>query len=130
MPAPPPESEPAMVTAIGVMQCVRARGRGALARIRHQRRALRQRGIDDGAQSRAAAVGSGASDSAEITETPSAPAAITCAALSRGDAGDGAHRKIADAMAEHVAISRRPSSPIGGRGLFFETVANTPPMPT
>ena len=43
---------------------------------------LRQRGVDDAQQCRAAAArGSGASDSAEITATPSAPASITGAAL-------------------------------------------------
>ena len=65
MPAPPLESEPAMVTAIG--------GHRALAPPAPRRRRARS--------SRAAALGSGASDSAEITATPSAPAAMTSAAL-------------------------------------------------
>ena len=84
MPAPPLESEPAMVTAIAVM--ARVLRFGALARIRHDRRAFQERSVDDARSSRAAAVGSGASDSAEITETPSTPAMIVAAALSFVDA--------------------------------------------
>ena len=65
MPAPPPESEPAMVSAIGG----------------HRRPRSASAASTTARNSRAAACGSGASDSAEITDTPSAPAPITAAAL-------------------------------------------------
>ena len=80
MPAPPPESEPAMVSAIGNA---------------HHVPRFASIGVDDIEQARArAAAGSGASDSAEMTATPSAPAAITSAALLGVDAGDAAHRQV------------------------------------
>ena len=65
MPAPPLESEPAMVSAIA---------RHAAPRCASARSTMPR-------SSCAAAFGSGASDRAEITATPSAPAAITSAAL-------------------------------------------------
>ena len=76
---------------------------GAAARIRAgdgERRSrswprpLRQRGVDDARAGRARpAPGRCASDSAEITATPSAPAAITARGVAGIDAGDGADRE-------------------------------------
>ena len=75
MPAPPLESEPAMVTAIGVFM---PRPAGVNARSTLAR------------SSRAAFAGSGASDNAEITAMPSAPAAINLRRVAAIDPGNGA----------------------------------------
>ena len=79
---------------------------------------------------RAAAFGSAAMDKAEITATPSAPAAMVSAALlssipAMAPTGiSGARLRIA------AAIARKPSAPIGGSGLSFDMVSYTPPMQT
>ena len=79
--------------------------------------------------SRAAACGSGASDSAEITATPSAPAAIVAAAL---DASMPAMAQIGKLRRRGGETPRRSArdrpAPIGGLGLSFDVVANTPPI--
>src|SRR5581483_435219 len=78
----------------------------------------------------AACPGSGAKDKAEITAMPSAPAAITSAALvsaipAIAQMGNpGARPRTAAAM------DFSPSRPMGGSGLSLETVAKTPPMAT
>ena len=98
-----------MVTAIGGHRRVRSRQRAR----RRPPRAARAR----------PRAGSAASDSAEITATPSAPAAITSAGVVGVDAGDGADRKARRSRARIAsAIARRPSRPIGARGLSFDVV--------
>src|SRR5262245_23932061 len=78
----------------------------------------------------AATAGSGASESADITATPSAPAAMTSAALS----------ELMPAMAQignfgcrartMSTMARRPLMPIGGAVLSFDVVPYTPPTAT
>ena len=109
MPAPPPESEPAMVTAIGVSLL-----------------ALCRAGAPSSTTARiafAAAVGSGASDSAEITDTPSAPAAIVApalAALMPAMAHDG---NFGSRCGRRRRCGASPSTPIGAFFWSFEVVA-------
>src|SRR5450830_103268 len=78
----------------------------------------------------AAFPGSGASESAEITATPSAPAAITSAALlslmpAMAQIGHfGSRARIA------CTIARKPARPIGVAVLSLEVVPYTPPIAT
>src|SRR5258707_8348746 len=78
---------------------------------------------------RAAARGSSLSESAEITATPSAPAAMTSPAL-RASIPAMAHSGNSGERLRNTPTMRlNPAGPIGGSGLSFEEVANTPPMP-
>src|SRR5581483_9876685 len=76
---------------------------------------------------REAAAGSGASDSAEITATPAAPAAITGPALAASipampQTGNCGARRC------RASITRaNPSGPIGALFCFFDSVTYTPP---
>src|ERR1700674_2144185 len=79
---------------------------------------------------RPAAAGSGARASAAITAMPSAPAAITSAALVSSMPAMAAIG-MAGARARIASTNvRNPAAPIGGSGLSFELVAYTPPRPT
>src|SRR6185369_9356921 len=79
--------------------------------------------------SSAAAVGLGASDSAEITDTPSAPASITGAALpalmpAMPQVGNPGFRRCSASITFAM-----PAIPIGEFLVTFEVVPYTPPMP-
>src|SRR5262249_394915 len=78
----------------------------------------------------AAAVGSGDRDSAEMTATPSAPAAITSPALptwmpAMPQTGRSGARRRSTAM-----IRASPAGPIGAFFCCLEEVTYTPPLPT
>jgi hypothetical protein len=101
MPAPPPESEPAIVTAIALILRLASPGQ----------RPTTWRNC------RAAACGSFCADSAEITATPSAPPATTSAALFASIPGDSAIGRSRLRARNAATIRAGPSTPIGGFGL-------------
>ena len=106
MPAPPPESEPAMVTAIAVIS-------SSAWPAPHRRRAEFRPPPH---------VGSFASDSAEITETPSAPASITGAALAALMPAMPQVRKPGFRRCSASMTFAMPAMPIGEFLVTFEVV--------
>jgi hypothetical protein len=70
------------------------------------------------------------SESAEITATPSAPAAIASPALLRSIPAMAQSGNVGERRRNTATMRANPSGPIGGLGLSLDEVANTPPMPT
>src|SRR5262249_17434206 len=80
--------------------------------------------------SRAASIGSGLSEIAEMTAMPSAPASMVAAALLISIPAMAHTAKRGDRRRIAAARWASPVTPIGASVLVFELVGNTPPTPT
>ena len=119
MPAPPPESDPAMVTAIAVMRCVLVTLMAAGADGGRHRRIFFARRIDDGAQLARGGHRIGRERQRRDHRDAVGARRDHLRGVRRRDAGDAAHREIADAVAKHPHDAREPVGPDRAAGIVL-----------